>query len=259
MTPTVPFPRPLYPPSHSKGPVADGVDVVGVKRAISRAGCWTWQAFDDSYSQRFADDGVAAFQEAKGISATGNYGEATHEALVATRRIGSATEWAFDPVSIRLMEEAVGGPPPPRLPPLGPVCVGGRPVVDQDCTHATSGLRLYPAFDDAFGEGRAVIAPEPLTVTRTGTSRPGQACYADGLSGIGWWFGHLADAPAVGRSFRKGELMGETSANLIGGGPHVHVGVNVERLWGFGRQLLHHTNYTHGAPLIGRQLAARLL
>lgn len=255
MPPVVPFPRPLYPPSHDKGPVPDGVDVVAVKRAVSRAGFWPWQDFDDSYSEAFAQDGVADFQRTKGINPTGNYGQATHDQLVATRRKGSATEWAFDPVSIRLMEEADGGPPPPQVPALGAVVVLGRPVLFQDCTHATSGLPLYPAFDDAFGEGRGLIAPEPMVVTRVGTSRPGEAFFADGASGIRWWFGHLVNAPPVGQRFAKGGRFGVTAANEIGGGPHVHVGINVERLWGAGRQLIHHTNYTHGAPLIGRQLA----
>jgi hypothetical protein len=255
MPPVVTFPRPLYPPSHDKGPVPDGVDVVAVKRAISRAGFWDWQAFDDSYSESFAMDGVAKFQAAKGISATGNYGQATHDRLEATKRKGSATEWAFDPVSIRLMDEAAAGPPPPRLPPLGAVCILGIPVLDQDCTHATTNLPFYPAFDDAFGEGRTLIAPEPMTVTQVGTSKPGRSFYADGASGIRWWFGHLVSAPQVGRRFKKGEQIGTTAPNTIGGGPHVHVGVNVERLWGAGRQLIHHTNYTHGAPKIGLQLA----
>lgn len=256
MPPDVPFPRPLYPPSADNGPVPDDIDVVAVKRAISRAGFWPWQAFDDTYSEGFADDGVAAFQYAKQISATGNYGQATHDALVATRRKGSATEWAFDPVSIRLMDEAAAGPPPPKVPALGAVCHGGVPVLSQDCTHATSGIPLYPAFDDAFGEGRAVIAPEPLVVTRVGSSRPGEAFYADGASGVRWWFGHLANAPDVGRRYAKGAPIGVTVRNTVGGGPHVHVGVNVERVWGAGRQLRHRTNYTHGAPLIGRQLGA---
>lgn len=256
MAPSVPFPRPLYPPSHQQGPVPDGVDVVGVKRAVSRAGFWPWQDFDDSYSEAFARDGVAAFQSKNGIAATGNYGKATHEKLVATKRKGSATEWAFDPVSIRLMQDAAMGPPAPQLPPLGAVCAGGKPVLDQDCTHATSSLPFYPAFDDAFGAGRGVIAPEPLVVTRTGTAKPGAAFYADGASGIRWWFGHLVSAPQVGKRFAKGDQVGVTAQNTVGGGPHVHVGVNVERIWGTGRQLIHRTNYTHGAPLIGRQLAA---
>jgi hypothetical protein len=257
MPPVVPFTRPLYPPSHAKGPVPDDVDIVAVKRAVSRAGYWPWQDFDDSYSQRFADDGVAGFQYVAGIDPTGNYGQATHEALRTTNRKGSATEWAFDPVSIRLMEQAAAGPPAPQLPALGAVCVGGVPVLNQDLTHETSGLDRFPAFDDCFGAGRTCIAPEGMVVTRVGSSRPGASIHCDGASGIRWWFGHLVSAPddLVGRRFAKGERFGTTCVNQVGGGPHLHVGCNVERIWGAGRQLLHHTNYTHGAPLIGRQLA----
>jgi len=235
MAPAVPFTRPLYPPSHDKGPVPDDVDVVAVKRAISRAGFWPWQDFDDTYSETFADNGVRPFQQTNGLSATGNYGEATHDKLRNTHLKGSATEWAFDQVSIRLMQDAVEGPPAPKVPALGAVCPGGKPVLNHDCTHATSGIRLYPAFDDAFGAGRTVIAPEPITITRTGSSRPGQACYADGASGVRYWFGHLRSAPPVGRKFAKGAKIGETVPTSVGGGPHVHVGVNVERLWCTGR------------------------
>ncbi len=257
-TPNVEFPRPLYPPSHAKGPVPNDIDVVAVKRAISRAGFWPWQDFDSAYSEAFAQDGVRPFQQQSGLTASGNYGEATHNKLVATHRKGSATEWAFDPISIRLMDEASGGPPPPTLPPLGAVSPGGKPVLNHDCTHATSGIALYPAFDDAFGAGRTLIAPEPLVVTRVGTSRPGEAFYADGASGVRYWFGHLNTAPREGRRFAKGATIGTTVPTSVGGGPHVHVGVNVERLWGAGRQLLHRTNYTHGAPLIGVQLGRTL-
>jgi hypothetical protein len=256
MPPAVPFTRPLYPPSHAKGPVPDDVDIVAVKRAVSRAGYWPWQDFDDAYSQRFADDGVAGFQYVAGIDPTGNYGSATHEALRTTNRKGSATEWAFDPVSIRLMEQAAAGPPAPELPALGAVCVGGVPILNQDLTHETSGLPLYPALDDAFGAGRTVIAPEPLVVTRTGSSRPGSSFFADGASGLRFWFGHLVTSPEVGRRFAKGDRVGTTCVNTIGGGPHVHLGIEIQRLWGAGRQLLHHDNYTHGSVKIGVQLAA---
>jgi hypothetical protein len=228
---------------------------VALKRAVARAGFFPWQDFDQAYNQRFADDGVAGFQYQTGIDPTGNYGQKTHDALVSTNRKGSATEWAFDPVSIRLMEQAASGPPAPQLPALGAVCVGGQPVLAQDLTHATSGLPFYPAFDDAFGAGRTVIAPEPLVVTRAGTSKPGVSFFADGASGCRWWFGHLVSPLEPGRRFAKGDRVGTTCVNQIGGGPHVHVGLNVERLWGTGRQLLHHTSYTHGAPLVGTQLA----
>lgn len=261
MAPVVPFPRPLYPPSHEKGPVGDDIDVVAVKRAISRAGFFPWQDFDDAYNENFAMKGVKPFQKAKGLQATGNYGQATHDALRNTRRKDHATEWAFDPIAIQLMKDAAkpDAPKPPKLPPLGPVVSGGKSVLDHDCTHATGGIKLYPAFDDAFGAGRSVIAPEPITITKSSSSRPGDACYAEGLSGIRYWFGHLVVAPPVGKKFGKGQKIGAVCQNNIGGGPHVHVGVNVERLWGVGRQLVHHTNYTHGAPRIGTQLALKMV
>ena len=257
MAPVVPFTRPLYPPSHEKGPVSDDVDVVAVKRAVSRAGFFPWQDFDDSYNENFATKGVKPFQKAKGINATGNYGQATHDALRNTRRKDHATEWAFDQISINLMKEAVAGPPPPLIPPLGPLSSSGVPLLNQDCTHATSGIDYYPAFDDVFGGGgRTVIAPEPLVVTRQGGSKPGRAFYADGLSGIRYWFGHLQASPAVGTKFGKGQKIGTTYDYYKA---HVHCGVNVEKLWGARKQLAHHTNYTHGAPKIGVQLAAKMV
>lgn len=145
-------------------------------------------------------------------------------------------------------------PKPVVLPDLGPVWAGGKSVLDHDLTHPTSGIPRYPAFDDAFVEGREIIAPEDLKVTRASSSNPGAAMYAVGASGIQYWFGHLAFAPAVGRMFKKGQTMGKVGPNRVGGGPHVHVGVNVEKLLGPGKELEHHTNYTHGAPTVREQL-----
>ena len=202
--------------------------------------------------------GVKPFQQANGLSATGNYGEATHEKLRNTHRKGEPTEWAFDQIAINLMAEAAApdAPKRPAIPPLGPLSAGGKSLLDQDCTHATAGLPYYPAFDEVWGPGRTVIAPEPLTVTRTGSSNPGHAFYADGISGIRYWFGHLTGSPAVGTKFRKGQKIGTTYAFHAA---HCHCGVNVERLWGARRELVHRSNYTHGAPRIGVQLAAKLV
>ena len=147
----------------------------------------------------------------------------------------------------------------PGVPRLGPVWRGGKSVLEQDCTHATSGIPRFPAFDDAFVAGRKVIAPEALRVTRASSSNPGDAFFATGRSGLRYWFGHLVRAPSVGTKFRKGETMGIVLDHNIGGGPHVHVALNIERLIGPGKQLAHHTNYTHGAPLIGTQLQELLL
>jgi hypothetical protein len=142
----------------------------------------------------------------------------------------------------------------PGLPKLGPVWNGGKSILEQDCTHATSGIPRFPAFDDAFVAGRKIIAPEALEVTRASSSRPGKAFFAKGRSGLQYWFGHLVKAPSVGTKFRKGETMGVVLDHNIGGGPHVHVAINIERIVKSGKQLEHHTNYTHGARLIGKQL-----
>jgi hypothetical protein len=141
------------------------------------------------------------------------------------------------------------------LPDLGPVWAGGKSVLEHDLTHKTSGINLYPAFDDAFNQGRVVIAPEPLVVVLPATgSVPGKAFYARGRSRLHYWFGHLDRSHPPGTSFAKGAAVGRVAANSIGGGPHVHVGINIEELAGDGRQLLHHSDYTHGAPTVGAQL-----
>jgi peptidoglycan hydrolase-like protein with peptidoglycan-binding domain len=245
-----PLKRALYPPSHAKGPVKDGDDVIAVKRAISRAGFFPWQPFDDTYNEAIAD-AVRSFQRAKGIQATGNYGQATHEVLRATRSKDGSD--AFDGKAAELYRNYI---PPSAVPDLGPLYQGGKSVLAQDLTHATSGIPLYPAFDDAFAEGRGLIAPEDMEVTRDSSSHPGDACYCLGRSKLQWWFGHLEAAPKVGRRFAKGERFAKVGPNTIGGGPHVHVGINVEKVWGKGKQMSHHTNYTHGSATVGEQLAA---
>lgn len=181
---------------------------------------------------------VKQFQAAHNIPASGVIGTATWKALMP--HLNAAAKELL--------------PQKPDVPNLGPVVKGGQSVLDHDCTHATSGIPYYPAFDDVFAQGVTIIAPEPLEVTRQSSSKPGKAFYATGKSGIRYWFGHLDAAPAAGTTFKKGASVGKTCANNIGGGPHVHVGVNVENLWGKGQELAHHTNYTHGAPTIRTQL-----
>lgn len=160
--------------------------------------------------------------------------------------------------SFRKLDKLEADLKPSPVPALGPVWNGGKSVLRHDLTHPTGGIPLYPAFDDAFQVGRKVLAPEDLEVTRASSALPGDAFYALGESKIRWWFGHLAVAPSVGRKFKKGQSFGVVAFNNIGGGPHVHVGINVELLLGRGRQLEHHTNYTHGAPTVGAQLARAL-
>lgn len=147
--------------------------------------------------------------------------------------------------------------PKAKAPALGPVVRGGQSILLHELTHATGGLDGYPAFDDAVGHpGLAVIAPEPLTVTRQSSARRrdgnpnGKAFYATGASGLRYWFGHVDAAPAVGAKFKKGQRMAAISANHEA--PHLHVGINAQDV--IGHELAHHTNYTTGAPSVGAQL-----
>jgi len=267
------FPRPLYPPdalAAGKTPSEDGPDVQAYKRTVSRAGRWPWGPFDDAYSDGFAhgrsgnvgETGVAGVQRQAGIEPTGWVGEHTFNLLRSIRipaGLPHAGEPAMDHTAALLVDEAYelfAGGGAGGVPELGPVCLGGRSVLEQDLTHATGGIPLYPAFDDAFAEGVSIIAPEELVVTRQSSANPGDAFYADGESGLRYWFGHLDRAPSNGARIAKGEVVACTCHNEIGGGPHVHVGLNVELLWGAGQEMTHRTNYTHGAPLVGAQLEA---
>jgi len=264
------FPRALYSPdaaAQGRQPSVDGPDVVAYKRTVSRAGRWPWQAFDDAYSNGFAhgraggnvgDSGVAGVQRQQGIEATGWVGEVTFNALrsiVVPDGLPHAGEMAMDATAAGLVDQAyerfhaaAAGID------LGPMESGGKGVRAQDLTHATSGIPLYPAFDDVWYTDRDVLAPEALAVTRTGGASHGVAFYADGDSGLRWWFGHLNVAPAVGRRFARGAVIGTVAYDARA--PHVHVGINVERLWGSGKQMTHRSDYTHGAPLVGAQLDA---
>jgi len=185
---------------------------------------------------------VKAFQKAHGIPQSGVIGPATWADLM--RHIPAKAKAKL--------------PQRPVVPNLGPVIAGGKSVLAHDLTHATDGIPYYPAFDDAFYQGAVIIAPEDLLVTRPSSSRPGQAFYATGTSTIRYWFAHLDRTHPAGVRFRKGQMVGRVAPNYIGGGPHVHVGVSVEGLWGPGRQLIHKTSYQHGAPTVGAQLSSTL-
>lgn len=165
---------------------------------------------------------------------------------------GTGPEWR---AAMSRLEKLADDLEPDPIPALGPVWAGGKSVLLHDLTHATDGIPLYPAFDDAYVQGRMIVAPEPLKIIAPYTSsRPGMAFYALGQSKIRYWFGHMDRAHRIGATFVKGQMLGRVAANSVGGGPHVHVGINVELLFGNGKQLEHHTNYTHGATPIGVQL-----
>jgi len=235
-----------------------GSTALALKRAMSRLGFLAWEpdVWDEHFNQKL--ESALDRWDAGGKN---GYAEGRYDKVRAAK-VSSGShkgEYALDSVCINLIAgEAKSSPA--ALPELGPMVKGGKLVLAHDLTHATSGIPLYPAFDDVFYQGASIIAPEKLTVTRQSSSNPGQAFYADGASKLRWWFGHRDRTPNVGRVFSKSELIGLTCPVSTGGGPHVHVAVNVEKYPGFGagKQLKHHTNYTHGAPPIGDQLAAVL-
>jgi hypothetical protein len=126
VAPFVEFVRPLYPPDHKDGPVADGPDVEAVKRAVSRLGRWPWPTdpdgvpFDRTYSKAFAhgksggnvgDSGVEGVQRQANIAgASGNYGERSHHVLSYARipaGLPHAGEFAFDDLARKLMADAL--------------------------------------------------------------------------------------------------------------------------------------------------------
>jgi hypothetical protein len=161
------------------------------------------------------------------------------------------------------------------VPGFGPVIKGEKPMGLWAPTHNTDGLHgnpkhgchdgksWYPAFDSAFGRAGAVIlAPERLIVKCQSSAAGADAFYADGASGLEYWFGHLVSAPATGRTLERGEQISRVARiSARDGGPHLHVGIDARRL--LGRDLLWGRNgrgpdYTFGSPTIGQQLAAAL-
>lgn len=98
--PVVPFVRKLQ--IGNSGP-----DVIAVKRALSRGGWMEWGEFTPLYGQ-FAAQAVKAMEKTKGLKQTGIYTFPRHEALRKSRRKGTTNEWAFDALSIKILNgEAV--------------------------------------------------------------------------------------------------------------------------------------------------------
>lgn len=158
------------------------------------------------------------------------------------------------------------GTPVTPVPALGPIVKGGTSILLQDLTHITDGLTaggsVWPAFDDAIGHpGTIVIAPEAGKVTGHGHARRRDGNPNGlsinifvGASGIEYWIGHLENLAPIGASLKKGGKLGTISPNHEA--PHVHCGMNAIPL--IGKDLDHHTNYTHGASKVGVQLKKAL-
>jgi hypothetical protein len=202
--------------------------------------------FDDVYNVK-AVDAVTIFQRLSDLPATGIFNQATLDDLAPY----------MDAYAKLMYLSYIPPRPKPQVPALGPVYSGGASVLLHSLTHETDGIPYYPAFDDGWRAGRAVLAPEDLTVTEQSGSAGGDAFYATGKSKLRYWFGHLAWAPPTGRTFAKGSSMGViASIPSSQGGPHVHVGIDARAL--IGHELEHKTNYQTGAPSVGEQLARAL-
>lgn len=112
---TLKLARPLYGPSHPKGPTV-GPDVVSVKRATSRGfpEIFPWADFDQEYNGRL-EKAWRKIQFAHHIDPdSGQYGKLSHELLRKTHREDHPAEWAFDATAINLMKakwEAIHDPP----------------------------------------------------------------------------------------------------------------------------------------------------
>lgn len=109
-----PFVRKLYPPSSPSKSEA-GIDVLAVKRGISRAGFWRWQQFDSVYNERFAG-AVAEFRKAHGLTSSKVYDAATHAKLSAAKAVKPHEgEPAFDRIALELLQQAEDAKTPPEL------------------------------------------------------------------------------------------------------------------------------------------------
>jgi len=247
--------RAMYPPGHPKGPTS-GKDVAIMKFGVHRyeTGLLPKPAagFSEDFGPALKEALKVVLQPNEGILPSGAIGQATFDVIwrcLDDYRRSQYRRWS---------------PPPPRptmppVPKLGPLYSGGSSPLANDLTHWTAGLEgvegsVWPAYDDGWIIGRAILAVEPMTVYDTGTSQHGtRAFFAAGESGLRYWYGHLAQWPSIGHKFSKGDIVGRIGSMSRA---HVHLAINAVKL--LGRDLASHTNYTHGAPLVGVQLREAL-
>jgi Putative peptidoglycan binding domain/NlpC/P60 family len=83
---------------------ARGLDVVAVKRSLSRAGHMRWGAITQAWGAG-ASEACRRFQASVGLSDTGQYGRRTHDALLQAPRKGHPQEPAWDAYARALMAQ----------------------------------------------------------------------------------------------------------------------------------------------------------
>jgi hypothetical protein len=241
--------RPMFAPGHPKGPTF-GKDVQIMKFAVHRYEMGLLPkpvtGFTKNFGPALKEALMKVIQPREGIRATGSIGQATFDVLWqyldAYRKL-QYTTWTVPVI-----------PKPVPVPALGPLYQGGASVLNHSLTHNTDGIPHYPAYDDGWIAGRTVLAVEVMRVTEQSSSQGGDAFFSEGKSALGYWYGHLAVAPATGRWFEKGEPVGRIARMET---PHVHLGISARRLLGhdflYGRDG-NGPDYTYGSPTVGAQL-----
>jgi hypothetical protein len=205
------------------------------------------EGFNEIYNAK-TQEAVRVFQLFTEITpATGNFGQKTLDAM--WDYADAYSKWVY-----RIWS------PPAALPVMGPLYVGGTSVLNNQLTHNTDGIPYFPAYDDGWVAGRAVLAVEDLVVDSVVTSSsPGEAFYATGVSKMRFWYGHLTSHPPYGHHYKRGETVGWIYNQ--GWKSHVHLGIDARPL--IGHSLLYGANgngpdYTTGSPTVGVQLKQAL-
>jgi hypothetical protein len=241
-----------YSKSGANGAKTKGNTALAMKRAMSRLGFLKWEpdVWDNVWNQKL-EDACDKWDPGKDGYGTGRYDKI--RSAVIPKNLPNAGQQALDSVCINQVQTEAAAATGSKVPDLGPLEKGGQSLLDFALSHDTSGIKLYPASDTVWTKGTTIIAPEKLTITKASSSNPGAACYAEGVSGIRYWFGHMVSAPPVGKVINKGAQVGTVGA-FSGYTPHLHCGVNVEKIWGTGKELKHGNNYSvSGIPTIRKQ------
>lgn len=204
-------------------------------------------------------------------------GQASGLALADAHGLLKKTEKGYDPRGARwrdamfLIDSVEAELAPTPGPNLGPIIVGGKPVLLESPTHNTDGLldspnvptgngSEFPAFDFGWKAGLSIIAWETFEVMGQSSAMGADAFYGLGIeSRMPFWLGHITSSPGDGQVVKRGQAFTKIAA--IPGADHGHLGIDARPL--IGRDLRWGRNgtgpdYTFGSPTIGQQLTKAL-
>jgi cell wall-associated NlpC family hydrolase len=202
-----------------------GLDVIAVKRALSRAGFMQWGKFTNVYGP-FAVKATKAFQKSVGLDQDGVYGSQTHSKLRQARRKGHPSDWAFDSLAAWQMAHVQTQTPEEKT----------RAAIVATAFYGYShrGDILYRQYRPVTDTG-----PPPNVPGYCDCSSFAEWCYksagAPDPGGHGWGFGNTWTMQEHGRSVTVGQL---EPGDLVFYSRPDHVGVYV----GAGRVIEHGSN-----------------